>query len=744
MANNKSSKLISSFDWVYFLQQCIKKWPWFVASVMVCCVIGVVRYKLTPPLAQVNAKVLVSDDSSRGSGGLASMMAKQFDLGNMLGGTGSVYNEMQVMGSHSVFESTVKELDLNCSYSVKLKWTKPWGEAWDKTPVRLEYDKLIADTLGVALVFNMDVNDKGLVSYKVKKGWHTLAEGSDKAMPCLVATPYGEFTLASTEYMPQGKSFKEKAVLQSYNSAAEGFEKAVRINTMSKKVDVVGYSYVTTNPEFGKKILTSLIANYNKAGILQKQEKGILTGEFLDKRLAQISSELDAKELSMLDYKQEHGLTLVDQDAKLVYTQAKTLRNQLVTSEAELEIMKLVRGFIEDPVNNHSLVPAVGEGFGSASTAIAAYNEVIMERMRLMNNARENNAAIKLIDEQLDAMRGNIKLSLDRGMETYMARMTELKKEVAKAESRLGAVPETEREFMGLERNRAVQERLYLYLLQQKEENAMRMDASLPRGVTVDEAYISGEPIGLSLSKMLAVSFLLGLCIPGGVLFVMERLRKKIVSVKEVKNLVKAPVLAEVVGDNDRNAMDSLCANVRCMLGADDGKVVLVTSADDADGKDYVACNLAKTMAGTGIKTLLLELDFRNPGLSDEFKSIGKGMVQYLTENLDLNSVISHHSAGLDVIVAGAVPPNPSALLASNKLNDFFAAITKHYGCVVVDGSSALNNPELLYLSPLVSATVCVCGIEATEVDSLPVLSRMIEDGRLVNCGVVITDFQQQ
>ena len=261
--------------------------------------------------------------------------------------------------------------------------------------------------------------------------------------------------------------------------------------------------------------------------------------------------------------------------------------------------------------------------------------------------------------------------------------------------------------------------------------------------MTADEAYISGEPIGLSLSKMLAVSFLLGLCIPGGILFVMERLRKKIVSVKEVKTLVKAPILAEVVGDNDRNAMESLCANVRCMLGADDGKVVLVTSADGADGKDYVASNLAKNMAGTGIKTLLLELDFRNPGLSAEFsKTVGKGLVQYLTENLDLNSVISHSQAGLDVIVAGAVPPNPSALLASNKLKDFFATVAKHYDCVVVDGSSVLNNPELLYLSPLVSATVCVCGIGATEVDSLPRLSHMIEDGRLVNCGLVITDFQ--
>lgn len=740
MANNKTSKLTTSFDWAYFMQQCIRRWPWFVASVVVCCALGVVKYKLTPPLAQVNAKVLVSDDSSRGSGGLASMMAKQFDLGNMLGGTGSVYNEMQVMGSHSVFENTVKDLGLNSAYSVKLKWTRPWLNPGEKMPVRLDYDCAIADTLGVALAFALDVNATGQVDYKVTKGWKTLAKGSGKNLPCVISTPYGEFRLSATDYMPKGKSFKEKVLLQSYSAAAEGYEKAIYINTMSKKVDVVGYSLVTDNTEFGRKILTSLIENYNKAGIRQKQEKGVMTGAFLDKRLSQISSELEAKESDMQDYKLEHGLTLVEQDAKLAYTQAKTLRNQLVTAEAELEIMKLVRGFIEDPVNNHSLIPAVGDGFGSAMTAITAYNEVIMERMRLMSNARENNAAIKLIDEQLNAMRGNIKLSLNRGMETYLARMDELKKEVAKAESRLGAVPATEREYVGLERNRAVQEKLYLYLLQQQEENAMRMDASLPRGVVIDQAYVSGEPIGLSLMKMLAVSFMLGLCLPGGYLFVKERLRRTVVSLKEIRSIVDAPVLAEIGNGDSRTEMDALCANVRCMLGADGGKTVMVTSAKADDGKCVLAYQLAQSIARTGEKTLLIEMNFRNPMLAETAKLTGaKGLLQYLTEKQPLSAIVTHQQSGMDVIVSGGIAPNPSMLIASKRLAEFWSNVSAEYECVIVIAPQIAGAGEINAITSLADVNVMVVQSGGTDKDVLKSIFSANSTYRFKNSGIVVT-----
>lgn len=749
--SSKAGKGNSNINLVELYQEYKSKWWWFVVSVVVCCGLAFLYSMRKNPIYQVNASVLISqEDQSSGSS-----MMKMFSLGDMFGGYSSVDDQLMVMSSHGVLKQTVKDLQLNKNYYVRENILKG-KPCYKNVPVEIYYEPTIADTLSTVLGFRVKVDDKENVEIRVKAGKDVIAEVEGKKFPVSVDTPYGVFVFNKTKDFEKGESMREYISIMSYDLAAEGVGKTVSISIPNKKANLIQLSVKSPIISKSKDILNTIVANYNRVGIEEKKTKGQKTAEFIDGRLESLSHELNASEQEVEDYKRSNQLTDVRAEATYLMEKRGALEAQLVSAETEFEILNMVRKFVANPENRYSLVPSTAAGgeTGAAAEAIKTYNELVLERMKLQNNAKTNNASLRAISEQIDALRGNINTTLDKAVEASLVKLRELRQKSNESMSKLGEIPRQEREYTTIKRQQSIKAQLYVYLLQQREETNLSIANSMPRGVIIDEAYSIFEPVSMSRKRMLMIAFILGLAIPVGLLYMKNKFKNRFETRSELEKYTSVPILGEVCESRRKetlvvNGSSSIAelfrlirSNLQFILNGRDDKVILVTSTVSGEGKSFVSVNLAGTLALLGKRVLLVGMDIRKPQLANYLHLQSEpGLTQYLSsDNYTLKDIIRVAPAmkNMDVIVAGPVPPNPAELLASSKLDNMFDELKDVYDYIIVDSAPVGMVSDTFVLDRVANATVYVCRANYSSLKDVEFLNHVYADKRLKKMSLVV------
>lgn len=688
------SRRSDSFDYMKFIRQCLKRWWWFLISFLVVGSAVGAYYVITPAPVNVKASVLIA---SKATDGAASLM-KQFDVSSVLGGTGSVDSEVAIMSSHEVMLMTVKELQLNCNYLVKehfYKTIKPWGDE----PVQIVYDHAIADTLSVGLNFKLKIRKDRTadVTLKGKKN-KTLLKEKGVTLPYTCDTPYGKFTLSPTEafdgYFKKVGSIKETVSILNYSVAAELFQKKVLIAPVSKKVSLVNLSYSSLNSLEGVDVLEAVIRNYNILGIATQREKEQRTINFIDQRLAELSGDLDSKEADIEQYTADKGVGNFEADAKSTMERSIKLQEVLAQAETEFRIMQSVKSFLSDPENKYAFIPSIGEGLENAvSIAIKGYNEMILKRVALLNNASEDNLAVKNLDALIDVSRDNINFSLDKAIDAAALRLNELRAQTSRVRGRELNLPGTTREYLVLKRNQGIQEKLYLYLLQQREEKGMRMSIISPASETIDQVYVSALASDRSFKMYAIIILVLGLGLPMALIFLLDRLRRTVDSAAEVKSISHLPVLAEIPSGDSVSGLRwvrPLQANLGYMLGSSGGNALMVTSMGNGDGKTYVAEELACEFAAQSGSALLIVADSSDSPAAPFGLKPRVGLADYLVGKASVDEIILDVPSRQGVSVIAAAPEGVrvtdfQSLLLSPRFHALMTEVASRFDTVIID-----------------------------------------------------------
>ncbi|MDE7407588.1 MAG: hypothetical protein K2M76_04130, partial [Muribaculaceae bacterium] len=525
-------------------------------------------------------------------------------------------------------------------------------------------------------------------------------------------------------------------VLADYSSTAEVYQKLIGISEINKKADIINLSIKSDNPAYAKKIISSVINSYNQSGIKQQREKGLTTVRFLDERLTDLFADLQNQEKIMEQFKRDHNLSHVEADAALAIGRSAEYQEKLLGAELSLEMMKLVKGFITDPANNKSFIPSVGSSSGAAvQDAINGYNSMITQRMQLSQAAKSDNLALQQLDLNIDALRTNINITLDRSIETAEVQLADLRREAGRAKNLKGMIPQTEREYIDLERRQEMLQKLYLYLLQQREEKALSTANLQPRGVIVDEAYILAAPLKLSPVKATVIFLFLGLIIPAGFLFLRERMRKNICSANEVKAMCDSiPVLAE---SSNKSWCAELASAAKYMLGVVDGKCVMVTSPGNDPNTAQTAAELSNRLSAGGNKVLLIDTNTCSDSLG---KALGiksqPGLNEYLSGLCQLSDAIQHKS-GIDIIASGGKAPNHSELLSTKRMADLMNLSAESYDYIVVTTPEMLANADSSIISEYAAATVIVVTENVTSITDIKTATSKINTGICHSTGIM-------
>lgn len=747
MATRKNSADFIDFHGI--VKDYLSKWYLFVISVIICLLVGWLFSRKYHRDTAVRANVLISQDdnnpfgaTSEGGGGGG--------LGMLFGNQANVEDEIFVFSSHSLFRDVAKSLGLDRKHYVRTGFLRD-ELAYPDFPVDVTADG-VADTLGTSLVFKIKVDKSGLADISVKEKKNTLYKKSDVKLPATVKTDYGTYLVSTTPSYPKGEEVKSTIVFSGFETVAEGLMEEVKSDIPSKRGNVISLGYDTPNASYGKDVLNELIVKYNERGIKEKNIQGEQTASFLEDRISLIGNDLDEAEKAIQNYKNENKIT--DLSTETSYQHGKRVQMEAALFEAELnnEMLKLARDFFADSLTKADPAPLTLAGID-----VEPYNNLILERTRLLNNARPDNIALKVLDRNIELSRKNMLKSINASLRQSQLRLNELNAEEIKAKSKLSGVPAKEREYIGMRRHQLMKEHLYTFLLERNEENSILLANSTPKGKIIDYAYTLNTPLGVSNKVIYLIFFIIGLLLPPVGIYLWKIVRNKFENRRELERYVSAPVLGEicvdksgrklVVTEKDTSSVTELFrllkVSLRFMLSDKSERVVLVTSTVSGEGKSFVSSNLAATLSlEEDKKVLLVGMDIRNPQL-ENYLDIhpAYGLTNYLSSStVEIDSIINPLPGyrNLDVITAGPIPPNPSELIASKKVRDLFEILRKRYDYIIVDSAPVGMVSDTFTLAEISDMTVYVTRVNYTSITDLRFIESIYEDNRLKKLSVVI------
>lgn len=733
-----------------FLRTAIRHWWLFALSFIFCFGILFLYLRKTLPSYIVSSTVLV-DDQSLSFAGIGNSKGNSM-LKNMIGGGDvNVFNEIEILASENLAAKTVDALDINCRYYEKTGFLKK-QDHYGTSPIIVEAPKELFDTLSVTLPFKIKVYADGKTDITVKKGmFSNYAELKGVELPATVKTPFGLFVVKPTQYFTPKHEYSITASVAGNIPAALELQKDMTVDLKAKKTDIVYMDVMDNDVKRGRDILNTLVRLYNERGMKESDTQGMTTARFIDERLSLIYKNLMGSEAEIEAYKKAHNLIDPVAQAKTTIIKGETSESAIIALETQYRIASMIKGFITDPANKHSLIPFESDSL--SAKMVRSYNALITQRQHLETSAKADNPALVQLDQQLNAMRENMLGSVNNALGAMRIKIDRAKDLQGESKGDMSQFASTERETRNLYRNQAIQNELYIFLLQKREENALKMAAAQPKGKLVDEAYAASEPVKPKKPLLAFVALIMTFAIPFCILYVKKMLKNKIGSQDELEAITPAHLLGQiyharedelqVIADtNTKNAelFRYLRGNVQFVLPESTDKVVLVTSAVAAEGKSYIAANVASSLALMGKKVALVELNLRKPSLGEMFGIIAsKGMSDYLSNGeVSLHDIVSTTADGLDVYVAGSVPPNPSELLQGSRAAQLMEQLREQYDYVVVDSASLATASDTFSLTNQADATVVVLRANSTKQAYVKWINRLMAEGKLSNVGFVL------
>lgn len=500
------------------LKEIIQYWKWFLISVVVCIFISILYVYMTQPVYQVDANVLIKNESEKGGGaGMAmSSMLQGFSFGSSLNmGGGSVDDELILINSYTLIRKSVAELGLNAIYTSGSLFSKK--DYYGDSPfIITPKDSLLPETFSSALVFNLNVKRDGTVNVKVKEGWFTIGEVSGKTFPLTLSVKeYGDFIITKTSYFEKNPIESMKVVYLGYNLTTESIMKNLVVSIKEKKANGINLTVEETNIKRGKALLNTIIRKYNEEGLQDKNTSAERSVNFFDQRIAINERELEQIEKRLETFKKENNLTDLETEAEIMLTKNGDFKEKLIDSEIQYATVSLIEDFMKDPENKYALAPFnLGITEKTAAEGLQQYNDFLLARKRLLNTTTEDNPNVQLLNEQIEIMRNNVLETFKSIKAGFNFARQDLTKQQQDFISRIKKMPTQEREFLDIKRQQMIKSELYLYLLQQKEEAGMKLATSMEKAKIVDAAYSLSKPVKPNKLFIFSIALIMAIIIP--------------------------------------------------------------------------------------------------------------------------------------------------------------------------------------------------------------------------------------
>jgi tyrosine-protein kinase Etk/Wzc len=687
-------------------------WPFFLLSLIVAGS-GVYTYlSITNPIYQTKAQIQIKKGEGNATSFLTKEMEGLFNLNEV-----NIENEIAVINSNRLIGQVIDRLNLQ--FRVEKQ------EGFRSSLILSEdYPFLIEITEGyVEVPFTF-----------------TLEGGSDEVLLVMdsLVQPISttgllekeQFTFHFLEPVQVDVAYTVQYVSQ--QSAINRLRDNLTISPNQKGSEVLDLTYQSPNAALNERILNTLIQVLNEDQVADKRLVAETSINFIDERLAFLGNTIDSISQKTIDFQTSNQV--IDPTLQT----GNGLAN-LVQGEEQvfnLGIQKEVALSLLDNINAQSTFEWLPVNLGLQNQSIYAlverYNELLTQRKNLLVSATEKNPMVI----QLNTLLNNIRGAIISGIEQYIAdlevsitRYNELQQ---KTQSAVSSLPKVEKTLSGFARNFKVTEDLYLFLLERKEEASISYITALPDIKILSEAVTQPIPIAPKRLQIIGIAVLLSLLLPFGILFLLKVTNTKINTKEDLdKGLPNIAVVGEIPLEEDPQKVNNprgtiaeanriMRSNLSFLMPQHEPLIILVSSSIKGEGKTFVSYNIAKSYAALGKKVIIIGADLRNPQLH-KLLNINRGnkglstLLSFQGDSDIASTIIQKSEDPVDYLLSGAIPPNPSELLASPKTKKILDDLKKTYDVIVLDTAPIMLVSDTQSLLPLADVVLYVTRAQYTD-----------------------------
>ena len=755
-------------------------WVWFVVSVVLCLIAGYVYLQRQPRVYQSQAVMLIEDADPSGMGGMNSRSRNNMNSLLELNGISvgdNLKNEMFVLTSRRLMQRVVDSLDLNVEYSIPQSLHSV--SLYRSTPVLAEF----SDSVPMNVSFEVKILDANKYQLKdlkvVYKGAKEPVEYDTKytgEFGTPLATAVGEICLAKQESFEslQGEDgqFKElelKVSRTSVESATLAYRARLTATEYDKESSLIVLTCRDNNVGRANDVINEVYMAYKRDAVEYKNRVAQNTADFIDKRIELISKELNTVEDSYESFMEKNNLVDLKLDASSYLTENTAARKQMLELETELAVTKYLTDYVVQNSGNDQPIPVLG-GLGAAGTALTAsiteYNKLVLELVRRSENSSMDAPRMREISRRIEALYTTIKAGLESNVKAIELKLEDAHRLQAKVNRQTNQLPEKQRQAIDIERQKALKEALYTYLLNKREEVALQLAIEEANVRLVEEPMGTGAPVSPRGKMIVLVSIVLGLLIPAAVIFIKEMFNTTVQRRYDVEKATNVPIVGELPeweGYQDSQTIadakpdDPVSESFRVLRHQLDffrhnAKVFVVTSSTPHQGKSFVSKNLS-TVLGMAYnkdmefnKVLLIDADIRKRSISRALSNTKRrGLTSYLVEEPGTKSLAEYVEKdtiykGVDFLPGGIMPPNPSELLMSTRLEELIEEAKQKYDYIIIDTTPMLSVADASIVDRVADVTLFVVRMGVEEVSFLPQLDKLNRDKKLRNMALVLND----
>lgn len=741
------------------IQPYIKKWFWFILGVFIMAGLGVLLIKTTAPVYEVLTKILIKDSkkSTGGAGDIAAMQGLSAFSGLS---SNTVENEMEVLSSKKILNQVSDDLPLQCSifsegtfHDTELYRTQSpviIQVINEKPFVKLPKKKINLEIKGNTLKLSSKELEKPIETYFNKT----------------ISLPYVNLMIIKNPAFNPKQLKKETDYNSLYfiykdkETVVEDLQESLKVSLSNKDATVINLVLKYENADKAKEILNTLVKKYNNEAINEKNTESEKTKDFIDERINLISKELGDVEIKKENFKTSNNIVDIPAQAGVniqTSTEAEKRRLELYT---QLELNNMYISYLNNKSYDDILPANVGLDNGAAVNNISAYNKLIMERNKLLENATPEHPIAKEMNDQIKVLRASIKEGLGKNRSNIQLAIDNISSLEQKSNTELKKIPSLERLFRNIERQQQIKEELYLILLKKREETAITLAMSSDKARVLDLAYANRKPVAPQKLIIMGAAILLGLGIPFLIIFLKQFFNTKISDNRSVSRFSNIPVIAEIphmgskinnlIHINDTSPLAEsfriLATNLNLLLPVSKtkDKTILVTSSVKGEGKTFISINLALSIAKPGKKVLVIGSDIRNPQLQryrPDMKN-ASGLTEFLYGSVDNVQEIIHPSGfnpNCDLIFSGTIPPNPVELFENGNYKVMLEELAGEYDYIIIDSAPLMPVTDTFIITKFADVVLYVVRSEKTEKGFIEFAENVAKE-KIKNINFVLND----
>lgn len=730
----------------------LKKWYFFLFSVIIGIGIAYVYLKFSLPTYRNETSVLINEDKSKPT---STNMQVLEDL-DLVSTSTNLNNEIEIFKAFSVLEPVVDSLQLYVAQHLIGDNSKVrTKELYSDSPIQLKIEDNPPKNIELIERYNFNISildgkeiliSSGNLNKKIRfNSWFRL---SDKHPPIFIS---------------KTKNFKRSWFGKKIDITVVPKERAIfalgsslTIEKKNKESSVLTISIKGSNWKKNNEILQQLIKSYQRDVMYDKNIVKLNTSNFIKDRLIYLMDELAMVEIEGQSYKQGAGVADYEVNLTSTVDDKSNLERELNESNLQLSLVNMLLEYTSSSNSYDDLVPTnLGFVDLSIKDLCDEYNKAVLDRKKLLETSKTSSPVIIKIENQLASLKSNLEKSLRNLKQIYVLKCASLEKRFNILNRQLGFMPKFEREYRAILRQQQIKESLYLFLLQKREENEIELAASVGSLKVIKPPIQEGVKIAPSPLIIYALSFFISFLIPFVGIFIYSILYNKVLFSSDIQGLnvigeiPQSDAANQILDRNQSNvateAFRMLRANISFFTEKRSGVVLGITSSIPNEGKTFISINLAQALGNTEKKVILIGMDLRKPKFVDYFSNkLNFGLSNFLVDkSLSLDSIINAGDdvARFDYIFPGDIPPNPSELLLRTRLDDLMEELRQRYDYILFDTSpiGIISDclPVLQYHADLV-LYVTRAGFSDKKFLELP--KTYIKDGIFKNLVVILND----